>query len=242
MRVPSYTAWWLRRNGVVSGRLAASDSLLRGLYDIVGSELDPDFLVAVGALRGVGDADPDDLLRRLADPNREVTRAQVRAIYAQVEPSRPPANVRAVLRDELVVVPAADAVVVDLPDLLPLLGNLAVVPASLADAERVADVLDLALASELGAFEVVSHGHPGDDYVEHAALMVSDVDGAIRRVPWRLVEDVLHVDAESLAFGLGRGRAWRKGQWAQRHLETELVQDPDRAAVLLAEADLDALP
>jgi hypothetical protein len=42
-----------------------------------------------------------------------------------------------------------------------------------------------------------------------------------------------------LEFGLGRGRAWRDGQWAQRYLATELLRGAVPSSVLLAEADLD---
>lgn len=239
LRVVSYTAWWLRRRGVLSGRVASSDPLLAGLYDVCTLALDDEFLAAVGVLRELADADPDDLIARVGDPRRELARDQVRAIYARVDPSRPPRDVRAVREGELVVVPADDAVVVDRPDLLPLLKNFAVVAASLSGAERVADSLDLALASELGAFAVVSSGEARGDYVVHAPLLVENVDGEPANVAWRLIDDVLHVDANLLAYGLGRGRAWRAGDWARRHLETELVRDAGNAVLLLAEADLD---
>ncbi len=239
LRVLPYTAWWLREHTVVRGRLATSDPLLEGLYDVIDVDLDDEFLVAAGALRDIADADADDVMARLGDAARAVSRMQVRELYARVAPSEPPDRVRGVLDGELVVAAADDAVVVDQPDLLPLLGNLAIVPASLDDAERVADVLDVALASELAAFEVVSTGVARDDYVVHDALMVTDVDGVHRRVPWRLADGVLHVDREALDFGLGRGRAWRAGAWESRHVETELVREPARAHLLRAEEDLD---
>jgi len=239
LRVVSYTAWWLRRHRVVTGRVPSSDPLLDGLYEVCTLELDDEFLAAVGVLRNLGDADPDDLLARVGDPGRRLARDQVREIYSQVEPTQSPASVRGVRGGDLVVVPADDAVVVDQPDLLPLLGNLAVVPAGLDAAERVADALDLPLAGELGAFAVVSSGESHGDHVLHSPLLVEDVDGRPTNVAWRLIDDVLHVDAGALALGLGRGRAWRAGDWARRYLETELVRDPDNAALLLAEADLD---
>jgi len=58
-------------------------------------------------------------------------------------------------------------------------------------------------------------------------------------VSWRLVDDVLHVDAGALDFGLGRGRAWRDGQWGRRYVETELLRGVVSPSVLLAESDLD---
>lgn len=238
-RVLPYTAWWLRTHGVVRGRLASSDPVLRGVYDEVDLDLDDEFLAAAGALRDLADVDHDDLMGRLADPDRAVGRAQVRALYAIARPSRPPARVRAVRAGMLVVVDAADAVVVDEPDLLPLLGNLAVVPASLDNALQVADALDLAVASELAEFAVVSEGAADGDHVLHDRLLVADVDGRPTRVRWRDTGDALHVDAAELAFGLGRGRAWRTGDWRSRQLLTELLTRPAELDLLAAEADLD---
>ena len=238
-RVLPYTAWWLRAHGVVRGRLASSDPLLRGLYDVVGLDLDDEFLTAAGALRDLADADDDDLVERLADPDRTVGRAQVKALYAVARPHRPPARVRALRDGELVVVDASDAVVVDQPDLLPLLGNVSVVPASLDNSVEVADALDLALASELSDFRVLSEGVAGDGHVVHQELLVANVDGRSTNVPWRYVDGVLNVDASSIALGLGRGRAWRTGDWRSRQLLTELIARPDQAVFLAAEADLD---
>jgi len=244
-RVPSYTAWWLRERHVVSGRLATSDPLLVGLFDIVGpaggvgAAGDDEFLVAVGALRDLDDADHDEIAARLGDGDRVVTREQVKSLYGQLEPRDAPASVRALLRGELVAVAASDAVVVDAPDLLALLGNLAVVPVSIRDATRVADALDVSLASELGRFAVVSDGRSDNDHVVHDRLLVEDVNGEAQQVAWRLVDGVLHVDAGALEFGLGRGRAWRDGQWSQRYLATELLRGAVPSSALLAEADLD---
>lgn len=241
VRALSYTAWWLRRSGVAVGRLASSEPLLEGLYDVVRLDVDDEFLRAVGALSAVADADPDELVARLGDATRAVTRDQTRSLYATVEPKNPPETVRAVVADTLIVVRAEDAVIVDQPDLLRLLGNLGVVPAPLGDAFRVADLLDIALATELGEFSVISTGESRGDHVVHSPLLVADVDGVATNVAWRLVGDVLHVDGAQLAFGLGRGRAWRAGDWSRRHLETELIRDPDNALTLLAEGDLDPL-
>lgn len=238
-RVLPYTAWWLRTHGVVRGRLASSDPLLRGLYDVVDLDLDDEFLVAAGALRETSDVDHDDLVARLADPDRAVGRAQLRALYAIARPDEPPSRVRVVRDGEVVVVDAAEAVIVDQPDLLPLLGNLGVLPVSLDDVEQVADALDLPLASELADFAVVSEGTPRDGCLVHEKLLVADVDGRPTRVRWRHTGDDLHVDASAFAFGLGRGRAWCSGDWRSRHLLTELLTNPDDAALLADEADLD---
>jgi len=238
-RVSPYTAWWLRTHGVVRGRLATSDPLLQGVYDVTDLDLDDEFLAAAGAFREVSDVDHDDLVGRLADPNRVIGRAQLRALYAVARPNEPPARVRVVRDGAVVVVDAADAVVVDQPDLLPLLGILGVLPASLDDVSRVADALDLPLASELADFAVMSEGTPRDDHVVHAKLLVADVEGRPTHVRWRCIEGTLHVDASALAFGLGRGRAWRTGDWRSRHLLTALLANPDEAGLLADEADLD---
>ncbi len=238
-RVPSYTAWWLREHRVVRGRLPTSDPLLVGLFDVVGATGDDEFMVAAGALRDLDDADHDEIADRLGDRDRVVTREQVKALYARLDPRDPPAEVRAVRGAELVVVARDDAAVVDLPELLPLLGDYAIVPASLADATRVADVLNVALASELGGFALVSEGRADDDHFVHDQLLVEDVDGDAKQVAWRFVDGELHVDAATLEFGLGRGRAWRDGQWAQRYLESELLRGSAPSSLLLAEADLD---
>ncbi len=107
------------------------------------------------------------------------------------------------------------------------------------DATRVADALDVALASELGRFAVASVGRPDGDHIVHDRLLVHDVNGADQHVAWRLADGVLHVDAGALEFGLGRGRAWRDGQWSQRYLATELLRGVVPSSLLLAEADLD---
>ena len=238
-RVRSYTAWWLREHRVVDGRLATSDPLLVGLFDVVRADADEEFLVAAGAIRDIDDADHDEIAARLGDASRQVTREQAKALYARFSPRDAPQFVRAVRDGELVVVAAGEAAVVDAPDLLALLGEFAVVPASLSDAVRVADVLDVALASELGAFEVVSVGRPVSDHFVHNPLLVNDMRGVAQPVVWRFVSGELHVDASSLEFGLGRGRAWRDGQWSQRYLGTELLRGVLPSSLLLAEADLD---
>src|SRR6185437_1377306 len=95
-RVPSYTAWWLREHRVVRGRLSTSDPLLVGLFDVVTATGDDEFMVAAGALRDLDDADHDEIAARLGDRDRMVTREQVKALYARLEPRDVPAAVRAV--------------------------------------------------------------------------------------------------------------------------------------------------
>lgn len=230
LRTPSYTAWWLGRRPVLDGRvprelrLPSADGCLHGLYDAASSELDAEVLVALGVIASLDDVDPDELLERLADPRRDVARDDLRALYAWVAQHHvdsPPSKVRGVDRGETVVVDASDAVVVDAPDLAPLVGGRVVLPVAAAFAAALAEQLDVPSAGELSTFEVVSTGRDDGDAVVHDRLMVRDADGTERNVPWRLLDDVLHVDAQRKAYGLGRGRAWREGDWASRHRRTE---------------------
>ena len=71
-----------------------------------------------------------ELLDRLADPDRAVTAAQLHALYgalADLDPEQVtlPDELRAVVDGRVRVVDAADAVVVDSPDLLPFTGGRA---------------------------------------------------------------------------------------------------------------------
>jgi hypothetical protein len=243
----SYTGWWLSSRPVLAGqvprelRLASSDPVLGALYDVAPAVVDEELLRALGVLSCLADADPDDVLARLADDGREVSRSELRAFYAWLSGEQfvPPGRVRAVRDDQSVVVEAADSVIVDTPDLFGLLGKLAIVPVVPSRAAELADRLDIPLASELAGFEVISTGSRSDDAVIHDVLRVADLDGVEREVAWRLDGETLHVDSRRLAFGLGRGRAWCHGQWAQRHRLTEALIDPSAGMLREDEDDLD---
>ncbi|HEX3823638.1 MAG TPA: hypothetical protein VHV79_04130 [Mycobacteriales bacterium] len=248
--LPSYTAWWLSSRPVLAGqvprdlRTADSDGLLAALYDVAPVGFDIEFLRALGVHASLDDADADAVLARLADGSCDVTRDQLRRLnrWLAGRDVAPPARVRAVRDGRVVVVDAADAVIVDAPDMLALLGNLAVVPVALSRAAALAESLDLPLASELADYQVVSQGEPVDDAVVHPVLQVADVDGVTCEVAWRLVEEVLHVDGRELPFGLGRGRAWRDHEWAQRHRRTEVLNDPGSGIIRDGEDDVDDDP
>jgi hypothetical protein len=248
VRVPPYTAWWLRRRPVVGGRvpsqwrLPTADPLLTTLYDEAPGAADRELLLAIGVLADLDDADPADVLDRLADPARAVTRDELRAWggwLAAADPGTAPSRVRAVRAGEVVVVDATDAVIVDAPDLLPLLGNRAVVPVAASAAADLADRLGLPLASELASYAVVSTGVPDADVIVHDGLRVRDADGDVTAVSWRLIDGVLHVDRGRYAVGLGRGRAWRDGEWSQRHRLTEALADLAGGSIMEDEDDLD---
>ncbi|MFL6240408.1 MAG: sacsin N-terminal ATP-binding-like domain-containing protein [Actinomycetes bacterium] len=250
--VPSYTAWWLSTHPVLD-RLRPRDVMVGGLgalYDAAPDVVDAEFLRAIGVWAGLDDiaADVDglaDLLARLGDASRPVDRDWLPTIYAAVARSpvardiAPPDLVRGLRDGEVVVARSSEAVVVDAPDLLPLMARRAVVPVGLSNAVELAEVLALPFASDFPAYEPVSTGEAVDDHVVHDPLLVSDIEGTPQHVAWRWLDGVLHVDAGRLAFGLGRGRAWRTGDWQRRHLVTALLERPEDETPLRAEADLD---
>jgi hypothetical protein len=260
--VPSYTAWWLRRHPVLGGQLptgvraAGSDPLLAGLYDEAARLADPAIARALGvrtSLTGLL-AEPggaDELLDRLADPGRPVTRAQLRAVWAalaEVTGAAPPDRVRAVRGDEVVVAAAGDVLVLDAADLWPLVAARPLVLAPFDRAPRLADLLDVPLASEEvaglvesspvsrpvpGIVRTVLPGAPAS-YCAHDPLIVDGVS-----VPWRYRGGELHAAGPG---GLACGLAWAAGAWPARHLLAALLADPGAATRLLAEADLDGEP
>jgi hypothetical protein len=268
--VPSYTAWWLRRHPVIGGQRPAglrapdADPLLDGLYDEAGPALaaaldDPAIARALDVRTSVARllADPggaDDLLGRLADPARSVSRAQLRALWAALGAARIspaditlPQRIRAVRGDQVVVADAGDALVLDAPDLWPLLADRPLVLAPYDLAFRLADLLDVPLASDEVPGTPAAHGErrpvpelvatvlpdAPDEYFAHDKLVVDGVD-----VPWRVHAG--GVQAASPA-GLACGLAWAAGQWPLRHLVAALLTIPEDAARLLADADLDPL-
>jgi hypothetical protein len=269
--VPSYTAWWLRKHLVLGGQRAAglrtldADPLLTGLYDPADPALspalaDPAVARALGVRTSLDDllAEPggaDDLLGRLADPDRPVARPQLRALWAALAAvagaapgqARPPDRIRAVRGDQVVVADADDVLILDAPDLWPLVSGLPVVLAPYDVTLRLADLLDVPLASEAVAGVVDTDGQrrpvpeivasvlldaPGE-YFAHDKLVVDGVD-----VPWRCRDGEVHASGPA---GLARGLAWAAGQWPLRHLLSALLTAPDDAARLLADADLDPL-
>jgi hypothetical protein len=258
--VPSYTAWWLRGHPVLGGRrpsdvrVADADPLLAGLYDEAVLPADLAVARALGVRTSLADllAEPggaDELLDRLADAGRPVTRAQLRSLWAAlaaVAQATPPDRVRAVFGDEVVVADAADALVLDAADLWPLVAAQPLVLAPYDRALRLADLLDMPLVSEevTGLVEsspasrpvpaIVHAVLPGaaTTYYAHDRLIVDGVP-----VPWRYTSGVVHAAGPG---GLACGLAWASGRWSARHLLAALLQDPAAAARLLAEADLDA--
>jgi hypothetical protein len=217
--------------------------VLADLYDVAPGGFDDEVLLALGVHASLTDTDADDVLERLANEGRVVTRDSLRAVnnwLADLDGWSPPRRVRAARAGALVVVDAEDAVIIDAPDLAPLLGERAIVPVAADAAAGLADRLGVAIASRVAEFTVVSEGTVEVDATIHQRLVVLDADGHERQVAWRFVDGVLHVDAAQRAVGLGRGRAWRDGEWALRHRRTEEAMRADPVAAS-AEDDLDDL-
>jgi hypothetical protein len=181
--VPPYTAWWLRDHPVLDGRrpaglrAAGADWLLRGLYDPARTELDDEFLHALGVRTTLAallaePGGPEEVLDRLGDPGRPVTHRQLHGLYTALaavplERLPVPDEVRALppmpegtrRRPEgTVVVPATEAVIADAPDLVQLLDGFPVIPVSPGVAAELAERLHVSLASEIAGGRVLTQG------------------------------------------------------------------------------------
>jgi hypothetical protein len=250
-QVPSYTAWWLRGRPVLGGRrpaglrAAGSDPLLAGLYDEAATELDPEFLRALGVRTTLAAllADPDgprELLDRLADPARPLDRGRLGRIYrelaaADADLPGPPDRLRALVEDRVEVVEAGAAVVVDAPCLLPLLGARPRLPVPPAAAAGLADLLDLPLASELVDGEVTGEGlecpvpaavrellaESPRRYLEHESLLVDGVE-----VDWWW--DGTGLPRAATLDGLANALAWAAGRWERRFEVAAVLAEPER--------------
>ncbi|WP_121747649.1 molecular chaperone Hsp90 [Streptomyces sp. E2N166] len=256
--VRPYTAWWLRGHPVLGGRrpaglrAAGGDPLLRGLYDeadATGFE-DEQVLRALGVRTSVAalldePGGAAELLDRLADPDRPVTAAQLHALYgalAELDPEQVtlPDEVRAVVDGRVEVVDAADAVVVDSPDLLPFTSGVPLLPVRPARAAGLAELFQVRRLSESVTGEVhsegVGHGVPEPvrvllgagtpaSYVEHEELVVDGVE-----IDWRLTADgALHA---ATLEGVAAGLAWAAGQWPRRFEVAALLEDESRTEEL----------
>ncbi|MHC8423572.1 sacsin N-terminal ATP-binding-like domain-containing protein [Streptomyces sp. NB004] len=256
--VRPYTAWWLRGHPVLGGRrpaglrAAGSDPLLRGLYDeadATGFE-DEQVLRALGVRTSVAAllAEPGgaaELLDRLADPDRPVAAAQLHALYgalADLDPEQVtlPEEVRAVVDGEVRVVDAADAVVVDSPDLLPFTSGVPLLPVRPSRAAELAELFQVRRLSESVTGNVDSEGTEHDvpepvrvllgartpaSYVEHEELVVDGVD-----IDWRLTDDgTLHA---ATLEGVAAGLAWAARQWPRRFEVAALLEDESRTEEL----------
>ncbi|MET9411939.1 molecular chaperone Hsp90 [Streptomyces sp. NPDC002935] len=256
--VRPYTAWWLRGHPVLDGRhpagllAAGGDPLLRGLYDeadATGFD-DEQVLRALGVRTSVAalldePGGAAELLDRLADPDREVSGTQLHALYgalADLDPEQVtlPDELRAVVDGEVRVVDAADAVVVDSPDLLAFTDGMPLLPVRPSRAAELAELFQVRRLSESVTGEVTSEGTEHDvpesvrvllgpatpaSYVEHEELVVDGTE-----LDWRRTRDgVLHA---STLEGVAAGLAWSAGQWPRRFEVAALLEDPSRTEEL----------
>ncbi|MFP3967566.1 hypothetical protein SMC26_35075 [Actinomadura fulvescens] len=259
--VPSYTAWWLGRHPVLDGRrpaelrFAAGSEPLAGLYEAVSGDLDRELLLALGVRTSLDAllAEPggaQELLDRMGDPDRAVARDQLSVLWTALADLpedariRPPERVRAVVDGEVEVADAADALVLDRPDLLPLLVGQPLVIAAYGRAERLAELLDLPMAAEEIPGVVESPGEKRsvphvvhallpdapETYLAHERLVV---DG--QPVPWWYEHGEIHASGPA---GLARGLAWACERWDDRLLLEAALRDPSALPALQAESDL----
>ncbi len=255
LRAPrGHAAWWIAQYAVLGGlapsewRLPGAD--LAGLYDEVPDlGLSEELLETAGvrtdlALSSVDEA--EDVLKRLADPDRTIstgltTRAYDAVVESGFEP-RPPEGVRAA--DGSVV---DGALVLDVPWVAGALEPDQYVVAP-EEPERLADLLDLPLASteqatvtsegeyapwaELPALKLVADQLgirlPEGGVLVHDPLTVS-IQGAEHDVQW-WSDGRLH--AADTSEGLARAFAWAAERWPDRHLITALLDDPSPRTLL----------
>jgi hypothetical protein len=256
LHLPSYTSWWLSRHPVLDGRrpgdLATEGGLLTGLYDLAPVDKDPGFLVGLGVrttLEALLDTPggPNELLDRLAEPERELTGSQLVALYEELsefapEQLDPPETLRAWQDGAFVTATATDVVVIDAPDLLPLLESRPYLVVPARSAPLLADLFEIDLVSEVIPGEVTSEGReqpvPEEirellpacpaTYVEHEELLL---DGG-HEVAWRVLDGVAHA---STFDGMARALAWAGGRWDRRHLIAALLVEPERVDELIEE-------
>lgn len=266
--VLSYTAWWLRHHLTLGGRrptqlrTPGADPLLAGLYDeadpaVASALADPVVATVLGVRTEVTalltePGGPDELLARLADPARPVTRRQLTGLYTALatvglspEAIAPPDRVRAVRGADVIVADADQALVLDAPDLWPLVRDEPLVMAPCDLSEHLADLLGLPLVSEEFPGRVEAEGQrrpvpaiarevlPGApaQYVAHDKLLADGVE-----VEWRFHHGAVHATGPA---GLASGLAWAAGRWQDRHLLAALLSGTSESARLLADSDLD---
>lgn len=256
--VRPYTAWWLRDHPVLDGRRpaglrsASGDPLLAGLYDAVDASgfEDTEVLRALGVRTSVAalldePGGAAELLGRLAEEDRPVSPVQLHALYtalADLDPEQVtlPDELRAVVDGEVRVVDAADAVVADAPDVLPLTGGMPLLPVAPARAAELAELLQVPRLGERVEAEVTTEGeeHRVPDpvrallgagtpatYLEHGELRAGGVELDWRRTP----DGVVHA---STLEGVAAGLAWAAGQWPRRFEVAALLEDPSRTREL----------
>ncbi|ROQ81823.1 hypothetical protein EDD95_1418 [Streptomyces sp. CEV 2-1] len=256
--VRPYTAWWLRDHPVLDGRRPAGlradggDPRLAGLYDSTDATGfdDAQVLRALGVRTSVAalldePGGAAELLGRLADEDRPVGPVQLHSLYtalAGLDPEQVtlPDELRAVVDGEVRVVDAADAVIADAPDLLPLTEGLPLLPVAPAHAAELAELFQVRRLGESVEAEVTSEGEEHrvpepvrillgagtpQTYVEHGELRAGGVELDWRRTP----DGIVHA---ATLEGVAAGLAWAAGQWPRRFEVAALLEDPSRTEEL----------
>jgi hypothetical protein len=248
-----YTSWWIAHHALLAGEPPAHWRLpdaheLAGLYDVAPTDLEPELQALMGVRRELvveSTEDAEDLLDRLADPTRTVTRGTAQRAYTALAEAVRDGIVDPADLDPPPEVRTADGgitdngAVLDAPWLAPVTDGYVAVDADLA--EPLAELLDIPLASEaaparpdstgervawadLGAVvdacDLVDVPVPPGGPVVHEQLMVAG-----RRVPWWADGDTVH--CEDTTDGLARALAWTVGRWPDRHLLAALLEDPE---------------
>lgn len=266
-----HPAWWLSRFALLAGhpprswRLPGAEEIA-GIYDAV-----PDVGLSESQLRLAGVRgelridDPDDaadLVARLGDPDRAVRAGTALRAHRELANAvadgvitpgftGPPESVRSISG---AVVSAERAVVLDEPWMLGVLEAPLVVAGGgpdQFDAEALAELLDLPLASEEstmrvlgegraqrwaevgrvpGSCELLGIGVPSGEVTLHDGLRVSTRSGE-QRVHW-WVDEAGAVHAERTPDGLARALAWAAGTWDTRFALAALLADPEAVTLL----------
>ncbi|MFG3528803.1 sacsin N-terminal ATP-binding-like domain-containing protein [Streptomyces sp. NPDC047917] len=256
--VRPYTAWWLRDHPVLDGRrpaglrAAGGDPRLAGLYDSADATGfdDAQVLRALGVRTSVAalldePGGAAELLGRLADDERPVGPVQLHSLYtalADLDPEQVtlPDELRAVVDGEVRVVDAADAVIADAPDLLPLTDGIPLLPVAPTRAAELAELFQVRRLGESVEAEVSTEGEEHrvpdavrvllgagtpDAYVEHGELRAGGVELDWRRTP----DGTVHA---ATLEGVAAGLAWAAGQWPRRFEVAALLEDPSRTEEL----------
>jgi hypothetical protein len=248
-----YTAWWIAHHALLAGEPPShwrhpGAAELTGLYDVAPTDLEPELQLLMGVrveLTVESTEDAEELLDRLADPTRTVSRGITHRAYTflaeavrddVVDPAYvdPPAEVRTIDGEV-----TDNAAVLDAPWLAPVTDAYVAVDFDLAEA--LAELLDIPLASEAGQAAPESTGElvhwsdlgavveacdladlpvPQGGPIVHTRLTVAG-----RQVSWWVDDEIVH--CEDTTEGLARALAWTTGRWEDRHLLAALLDDPE---------------
>ncbi|HEX6353450.1 sacsin N-terminal ATP-binding-like domain-containing protein [Actinophytocola sp.] len=252
-----YTAWWISHHALLAGQPPAYWRLpdaveLAGLHDLAPTDLEPELQELMGVRTGLAvesTEDAVDLLDRLADPARTVSRGIThRAYTALAEAVRdgvvdpvyldPPPEIRTIDGEV-----TDNGVVLDVPWLALVTDAYVAVDFDLA--ESLAELLDVPVASEAAPTTPDSAGEPvrwADLGAVVDACDLADLDvppgGPIiherltvagTHVPWWIDGDTVH--CEDSTDGLAKALAWTTDRWTDRHLLAAMLDDPENYVV-----------